>query len=302
MPLDSNLSPEEIKFFETGELQPGMAPAPEPDPTPEAQAVAAPAAQAPAPAPAVEPPAAAPTPNPEIQNEAAAILRQALEEAQRKVGQLEANIQALQQKPEPQLEPEPGDDDPLGQMMHKLNLVTKTVTDLQARLVEQQSQQQELTKFQQFQQQVQVLRNQFAKTHADFNDAYNHVRAARVADLKMFGYSEADIQKALFQEEVQLAQNAVRMGKNPAEVVYEMAKRHGYAPKSAATPAAPATPDGKLASIQQAQAAAKNLPSTPQLEEITLEGLKGASDQDLNKIIQDDKLWAKITGADQYPL
>lgn len=298
-PLDNNLSPEEIKFFETGELQPGMAPAPEPAPTPEAQA-AAPTPQATAPAP--QAPAETPTPNPEVQNEASLILQRALEEAQRKVGQLEANIAQLQQKSvEPQIE-EPGDDDPLGQMMHKLNLVTKTVTDLQARLVEQQSQQQELSKFQQFQQQVGQLRDQFTKTHADFNDAYNHVRAARVADLKMFGYSEADIQKALFQEEVQLAQNAVRMGKNPAEVVYDMARRHGYTPKVGNAPATPTTPDAKLQSIQQAQAASKNLPSTPQLEEITLEGLKGASDADLNKLVADDKLWAKITGADQYPL
>lgn len=298
---DTTLTPEEIKFFETGELQPGMNPEPPPEPAVAPPPPAAPPVAVAPPPPPPGPPTEPPTQSPQ-QLEVAEILRTQLAEAERRVGQLEASIAQLQQKPQTPAEVEPGDDDPLGQMMYKLNAVNKVVADLQTRIVEQQTQQTELTKFQQFQAQVGELRDQFVKTHADFNDAYNHVRTARIADLKAFGMSQADIQKQLFQEEVQLAQNAIRSGKNPAEVVYDMAKRHGYTPKTTPAPATPTTPDAKLTAVQQAQSAARPLPSTPQLEEITLEGLKGASDADLNKLVADDKLWSKITGADQHPI
>lgn len=294
--MNESLSPEEIKFFETGELQPGMTPASPPEPpTPEVQA-----AQTQQTSPA--PPAADPSTPPAVTVEAIEILRQSLEEAQRRAGHLEARLEQLNSKP-PEVPDPPAPDpntDPLGAMMHQLATVNKTVAQLQAQLVQQQQQSQQLTEFQRFQQQVHTLRNEFVKTTPDFDAAYAHVRDARVADLKMLGYTEDKIQRQLFEEEATLAQNAIKQGRNPAQVVYEMAKRHGYTAKPGT--AAPTPPDNKLASIQQAQAAAKSLPSTPQLEEITLDGLKAASDSDLNKLVTDDKLWSKIVGADQYPL
>lgn len=303
MPLDNILSPEEMKFFETGgELQPGMQPEPTPvvEPPAPAQVVAPPVAATP---PIVEPPTD-PTPDPTIAQQAqiSEMLRQQLADANARVATIEANLQQLQQAPKTPEEPAPDPaTDPLGAMMHQLATVNKTVAALQEQLQAQQNQQQQLTQFQQFQAQVGTLRDQFVKTHADFPDAYSHIRNVRIADLKSFGMTEDAIQKALFQEEATLAQQAIRQGKNPAEVVYEMARRHGYVAKATPT-AAPATPDAKLQSVQAAQAAAKNLPSTPQLEDITLDGLKAASDADLTKLVNDDKMWAKITGADQYPL
>ena len=293
---DTSLTPDEIKFFETGELQPGMTPAdPDPLPTPN---VAVPVAAT----PPVETPAE-PTP---VAVEAADILRQSLEDAQRRVGQLEANLQQLQtQQTAPKtpevVAPDP-DTDPLGAMMHQLNTVNKTVADLQAAINAQRDQQTQQTQFQQFQSQVGQLRDQFVKVTPDFTDAYSHIRNARIADLKAFGMTDDKIQQTLFQEEVTLAQNAIRFGKNPAEVMYDMAKRHGYAPKSVAAPNSPTKPDAKLAAIGQAQSAAKTLPSTPALEDITVDGLKGASDSDLDKLVRDEKTWARITGADQHPI
>ncbi len=291
-PFDQQvLSADEQKFFETGELQPGMQPAIEATPTPEV------AAANPVTLPVVEPVVA--TPN-AVELEQAAILRQSLAEAQQRVGALEANLQQLQLQPkEPVVEPPDPNTDPLGAMMHQLATVNKTVAELQAALQAQQTQQTQLSAFQQFQQQVGTLRDQFAKATPDFPDAYSHIRAARTADLKAFGMPDDKIQQTLFQEEATLAQNAIRLGKNPAEVVYDMAKRHGYAPKAAVSNTAP---DAKLTAIQQAQAASKTLPTTPQLEDITIDGLKQASDADLNKLINDPKAWAKITGADQYPI
>jgi hypothetical protein len=290
----------EQEFFATGKLPEELAttidpialagvgdsaapsPAPPPEPT----------------SPPVAPPAADPTQN----NEALEILRRSLAEAQQRVGQLEQHIQSTQvaQAPAPAPAPDPVTD-PLGAMMHQLKTVNEQVSTLQQQILDQQNAQTSTVNFQQFQAQVHNLRNEFAKTHADFDDAYTHFRSSRVADLRALGFNDQRINQAVFQEEAILAQNAVMNGRNPAEVVYEMAKRHGYAPKT--TTGTPTSPDAKLAAIEQAQNAAKNLPRSPQPpEDLTTEGLKGASDADLNKLVLDPKMWAKIVGSDQYPL
>lgn len=297
MPLETTLTEEEQKFFATGELQPGMAPAPAPEPAP------APPAPVPAPSPAPGEPPAAPSPAPAVNAETAEILQRTLEAAQARVSELETSIRDLQ-KPQPTAAPVPDrGTDPLGSMFHQLDTVLKTVSDLQKQLGEQREMQQQQTAFAAFQQQVNTLRDEFTKTTPDFTDAYTHLRNSRIADMRALGLQDADIRTTLMREEVQLAQRAVQQGKNPAAEVYEMAKRHGYVKTGAPSPSpAPADPNSKLDAIQRAQQASKNLPSTPQLDDITLDGLKGASDDDLNKIVNDPKLWGKITGADQYPL
>lgn len=297
-PLNTTLTADEQRFFETGELQPGM----EPDP---------PALEAPAPPPIaptpVNPPVSDP-PAPDLaaaqqhQTEVAEILRRSLAEAQQRAAQLEHNIAQLQQqqKPPPVPEPDPALD-PLGAMMHKLETVNKLVADLQTTFGQQQTQQQQVETFRQFQAQVHSLREQFTKTTPDFPDAYTHLRNLKSADLRVYGYTEDQIKQALFQEEAAIADKAIQNGKNPAEVIYEMAKRHGYATR-ATGPATPTSPDTKLTNIAAAQAAAKTLPSTPVLEDITVDGLKGASDADLNKLVSDDKMWSKIVGSDKHPI
>lgn len=297
---DTTLTPEEQRFFETGELQPGMQPEPS-----QPEVAAAPPPPEPTQPPVAPPATTEPTlEHQQVSTEAADILRRSLEEAQRRVGALEAYIQQLQNtQQQPTAPPAPDSDvDPLGAMLHKLEQVNKTVADLQAALNQQQSQQSQLTQFQQFQQRVGQLRDEFAKTTPDFDAAYAHIRNARISDLRAYGLTDEKIQQAIFQEEATLAENAIRNGRNPAQVIYEMSKRHGYVPKAAPAAAPPATPDAKLLSIQQAQTASKTLPSTPALDDITVEGLKGASDSDLNKFVTDDKLWAKIVGSDQHPI
>lgn len=232
------------------------------------------------------------------------LLRRSLAEAQQRVGALEQSIQQLQKPAEKTVEefvPDPND--PLGTIFHGLDTMNKRVADLQAQLVEQQNQQANATTFNNFQTQVRSLKDEFVKTTPDFPDAYSHIRAAREADLKAYGLPDQQVRETIFREEAALAEAAIRQGRNPAEALYEMSKRHGYVPKTVVDPkAVVVTPKVKLENVAAAQAAAKNLPKTQVAEEVTLEGLKQASDSDLNKMVMDDKSWGKIVGRDQYPL
>lgn len=304
-PLNDGLTPEEQRFFETGSLETPAAGQPPLDPValsglssgtpPEPVAAPTPAA----PAVAAAPVAAAPQPDPLAPQlpDVAEILRRNLQEAQQRVAELELQARAAQKPTTVDAGPDPATD-PLGALMHQLGQVQAKISELQSQQVAQQTQQTQLTAFQQFQNNVQALRNQFAAATPDFDAAYAHVRNARIADLQAFGLSQAKINETIFREEVTLAENAINSGKNPAAVIYDMAKRHGYA----AAPAAPQAPAAKLEAIAAAQAAAKNLPSQPTAGELSLDNLKTMGDEDLNKLVLNDNLWGQMTGRSSYPL
>lgn len=233
-------------------------------------------------------------------------LRTQLAAAQQQAANLQAQLQAAQNPPKVAAPAPDPTTDPLGSMLHQLDAVNKNVADLQAHIASQQTQADNSAAFLRFQQQVLALRDQFATTHADFPAAYQHVRDARMADLRSFGWQEADVQKQIFQEEISLSHTAIQQGKNPAEAIYDMAKRHGYAAAPSTTPVInnakpPVTPSQKLETIKQG-AANPVLPRSQVTEEITAESLRDASDSDLNKLVSDPQAWAKIAGTDRHPI
>lgn len=190
-------------------------------------------------------------------------------------------------------------------MLHELASLNKKIATLQDAQQTTQLASQQQQAFTAFQNQVQALRAEFMKTNADFDAAYNHIRNIRMADLRAYGVPESDISRQLLIEEVRLSENAILNGKNPAAVLYDLAKRHGYTPTAAAAPGAPApNATAKLEEIQRAQAAARPLSSTPSTPdpEISPEALRNATDTDLNKIVMDAKAWEKLSGRTDYPL
>lgn len=305
-----SLTPEEQRFFETGELQPGMTGAPAPAPSPDSldlQALSSvtPPAPAPAPAPNVEPPAPAPAPAAAPQADPTEFLTRRLADAQQQVAELQTLIrQAVAQPPAPAPAPDPSTD-PIGSLMHQLGELNKQVAALQQGVVQSQQVQQQTTQLQAFQQQVAQLKEQFVTTTPDFNAAVEHLRSTRIADLRAFGLTDSQISQQIIREEYSIAEAAIMAGKNPAQVMYEMSKRHGYTASASPAPApgAASAPGVPLDAIARAQAAAKNLPAAPSPEaDLSVEALRQASDADLNKLVLDPAAWNKLTQRDSYPL
>lgn len=274
MPPD--MSEAEMKFFETGELPPELAPT-EPEP------IATPASASPEVADPITEPTSAPL-------DMAALERL-----------FDAKIEALRaqlapQAPTPKIEELPDENiDPLGNMMQQLKRVN-------AALEQQTSAQQQLTLKQQlndFTTSVQASKAAFEATTPDFKDAYAHIRNLRTEDLRSAGAPEKDIPQILLQDEFQLAQTAISRGKNPAEEMYAMAKRYGYTPK--AQSAQPIPPAAKMDQLKAGQAAFKNPDRAASDSELTLEGLKDMSGHDLNRLVQDPKLWATLVGGASGP-
>jgi len=251
--------------------------------------------------------AAVPTPTPDVvpttpQPDQTEFLRNQLAQAQQHAADLRAQLAASQQPKAPEVPiPDPVAD-PLGNMLHQLDAVNKRTADLQATLDAQQNQSAQLNAFQNFQRQVTQLRDQFAAANPDFPTAYDHLRNTRMADLRALGYPEQDVTRQIFQEEIAVSQAALQRGQNPAEAVYEMAKRHGYQAKPVA-PATPASTGQKLDAIKAGLATSTaNLPRTPVNEELTAESLREASDADLNRLVTDPAAWARIAGTNNHPI
>jgi len=78
--------------------------------------------------------------------------------------------------------------------------------------------------------------NQFRQQTPDFGDAYQFLLQSRQAELSAIGYSPAEINAAIQEDELAIAHRALSNGRSAAEVVYNLAKGRGYAKKEAADP------------------------------------------------------------------
>lgn len=68
----------------------------------------------------------------------------------------------------------------------------------------------------------------FTDDHPDYPEAVKHYKAARQSEFEDMGYSGQQLQAALAQDLLGLAQRAIAGGRDPAEVVYNLAKKRGF--------------------------------------------------------------------------
>lgn len=99
--------------------------------------------------------------------------------------------------------------------------------------------------------------DKFTTANPDFKDAYNHLLGSRARELMALGYEEpAELEAALRNEEMSIAQMAFEKGKSPAQVIYDLAKERGY---KKADPKADT--EAKLDTIERGAALNKSLSS-----------------------------------------
>jgi len=278
---DNTLTADELKFFQTGELPPELIPPP----------VAAEPAVAEPPT-AEPPPAAAPTtaPAPDYQ-QALAAANQRYAAVEQQLTTLTQQLNNLNQQPAT-VEPDPATD-PVGAITHKLNALQAELGAIKQQSL-QTTQQQTFTAFVD---NIKSLRTEFATTTPDFDDAYKHLRTIRTDDLRSLGISEADIPQALLNEEISLAQSALKQGQNPAKLIYDLAKRHGFSAKPAVPVVAPPiAPASKIAALKAGAEAAKTAPRAAADPNLTLDSLRDAGNDDLDKLVSDDDQWYKLVG------
>lgn len=123
--------------------------------------------------------------------------------------------------------------DPKAYVDHRVNAALEqleTGTKAATQTAEQANAQAERASFQMA---LNTAESSFVTQQPDYHHALDHVRNVRFAELSALhpDVPEADLRAFMGQEEIQLAANILRSGRNPAQVAYALAKARGYAPK-----------------------------------------------------------------------
>ena len=164
-----------------------------------------------------------------------------------------------------------------------------------AREREEREQQEQARQAQDRQQQmaayVQRAEQAFVAQTPDYQAAIQHLGQSRRQELTMQGYSPEQVQQIIAQDIGAIAQNALRSGKNPAEIAYELAKHRGYRP--AQTGDEDARRIAALATAQR-QAGAVSGGGSPANGKLTVKQLADMSPEDMAKL--SDREFQEVMG------
>jgi hypothetical protein len=229
-------------------------------------------------------------PLPELQAERKK--RQAAEaerdEEREKFARLDERLKILDERMKPK-EPEiPSyEDDPFEHLRQRENQTGQTVESLQKQ-VEDFGKQSEAQRLQQeMTQRVISSENVFRQDHPDYDDAVQYLRAGRAQEYQAMGMTDPiQIEQALGNEALQLAQTALQNNMSTAEMAYNIAKSRGYTTKS--------QPD-KLDKVQKGQEKSSSLSNAGGGEEraLDIEALAEMDDTDFAKAVEGSN-WDKM--------
>ena len=160
----------------------------------------------------------------------------------------QAMREATKRAPKPSI-----DEDPIAYMKWADGIIADIdAADEQKARAEQQANEQN-GQIQQIARRMQEYEKDFRDDHPDYDQAAEHYRKMRAEELADEGVSGHEVGQALVSELVSVVARAIRAGKDPAQVVYSLAKKRGFGVDGSSK---------KLQTIERAQQAGKSLSQT----------------------------------------
>lgn len=155
--------------------------------------------------------------------------RRARQEAQKQLEELQTKFTTVDERLErinEKLNPAPTvEDDPFGALASKQDKISESVQDIRTQLEESQQQTQQNN----LQNQVTNMEQEFKRAHPDYDQAATHLTQYKLAEYEMAGLVDPLAQQNKLQSDLaELIQNSLSSGKNPAQSVYDLAKRTGF--------------------------------------------------------------------------
>lgn len=121
------------------------------------------------------------------------------------------------------------DEDPIGDINGLKAVVRQFIAAQKAEREQEVSRHQSVRQFQAITSSMEEAEGDFAADHPDYFDAAKHYRSERQAELEALGYAGDGLQRQLAQDLIGVVQTAMSQGRDPAETVYNLAKRRGFA-------------------------------------------------------------------------
>lgn len=129
--------------------------------------------------------------------------------------------------------------DPAGWIAGTMKATGKSIQEIQTELAAGRQEKAQQTEQQKQQEVVRGVismaaasEREFLAANPDYNDAGAFLQTVRVSQLEAIGYNAEEVQAIIQQEKFAIASKAQAAGKNPAEIVYNIAKTMGYAKKA----------------------------------------------------------------------
>lgn len=174
--------------------------------------------------------------------------------------------------------------DPAGFLKNEVDDLKKTSTQ-----IAEQTQKANLEK--EISNRLQTSEAAFSKDYPDYIDAAQHLVKIMTANMEALGVSDAAQRNTALQNEIlQLTVRALRNGKEPAELIYALAKNQGFTGKTQIGNT------DKLETIAKGQEASATLGSGGRADagKLTLDSLSKMDDDDFNALVLDEKKWKQI--------
>jgi hypothetical protein len=184
--------------------------------------------------------------------------------------------------PQPETEIPDFDDDPIGHLRVKNELLEKQLQEVNAERTARNQQARQIQEFQQLQSGVDQMETAFAQTNADYHDAvgYLYENVGKLA--AAIGYNPQQVQQVLSQTAMNLSVSALRQGKNPAEAAYLAAKQMGWGGQQQVAEDPAPTPKPRAPTSLSSVAGRRTTGGAP-----TLDAIADMDDAEFNKLWAD---------------
>lgn len=215
--------------------------------------------------------------------EAESLYRQNQVEQERKNAILQDRLNQLwqQQSPGPQLRDPKTDPDPLDALQHNQQLTQQAMQEMYRRQQTDEARQRQEAAKANLIGWARSQAAQFAQENEDFGQAYSHVLSNRKGELEAMGLGPDQIAETLHNDELWVYQTAAQSGKNPAEIIYHMAKNTGF--KRVDPPQPKEVAEQKIETLQRGVAASRDL-SGGAVGKPTAEQIANMSDEEFSEL------------------
>lgn len=219
----------------------------------------------------------------EKRNEQRAI---ALKQERQRRQELERRLAELEAKQAPQKDEfedfltrlREDDEDPIEDIQGLKQVVRHFLNQQKAEAEAARTQTQQQTAYQRFMSSVAEAEAEFREEAGDYDDAQSYFKESLKKELTGLGLEGDELNQEFARQVTNVAQQALNRGKNPAQVVYELAKLRGYAVAQAKQPATTQqeAPQVKQEVIDKAAETIEKLAKTQQASR-SLSSVGGAS-------------------------
>lgn len=203
------------------------------------------------------------------------------ERLRRKEAEDNQRFTELKQRLEPPAEKPTFDTDPFAYLKNEVESVKQQSEQLAA-----QTKQQQIENF--FTTSLNSSEESFGREHPDYSEATRHLIQTMSKNMELMG-QPADA-NTIKQEIFKVTASALRAGKEPAEVLYELSRNLGFQSKKSVSNSE------KIEKISKGQEASTSLGSGSKSDAgtLSLDSLSRMDDEEFDALISNEKKWAQI--------